>query len=65
MSSWEASSMGNGGEILGPGNYRLLISWPEQSIVMSIVICLQIAHLVSLRKFWPQTKIVASEGYEQ
>lgn len=42
-----------GEKILGPGNCRLLISWSEQSIVMSIVICLQIAHLVSLRKSWP------------
>lgn len=51
---WETSNMGSGGEILGPRNYRLIISWSEQSIVTSIVICLQIAHVVSLRRSWPQ-----------
>ena len=47
-------SVGSGGDILGPRNYSLIINWSKQSIVTLIVICSQIAHLVSLRKSWPQ-----------
>lgn len=50
----EASIVGSAGDILGPRNYRLIINWSKQSIVTLIVICSQIAHLMSLRKSWPQ-----------
>ena len=50
----ETSIVGSAGDILGPRNYRLIINWSKQSIVTLIVICSQIAHLMSLRKSWPQ-----------
>lgn len=61
----ETSSVGSGGDIPGPRNYSLIINWSKQSIVTLIVICSQIAHLVSLRKSWPQDIDCCSEGYGQ
>lgn len=61
MSGWqtneilgETSRVGSWGDTLGPRNYSLIINWSKQSIVTLIVICSQIAHLVSLRKSWSQ-----------